>query len=759
MQIHRPFPLLLVLTAALVAATWPAAQARMIPARQLPAPLLVQAATPPMEIRPKGAVPLGPSTLVAARPPAPGPAPAAAVVAAVRAGAGGAAPAAAAADPGPVAAKLVTYYRLLSPGAGSLDEINRFMTDNPDWPAQETLARRRDEALASEPDDPTALAACVANPPRLPGAALRCAGAYAQAGQAGKAAEAARQAWIGGLTEPAAEAAFLRQWEPMITSADQWLRFDRLDWDNELAAAARQVARLPSGQRKLAEARLALRHDDPKSAALIAALPTDQRRDPALVLDQARALRRAGQDEAEQALFRAAGAAAERAAPEPRRPQFWTERNLLARRLLREGDAEGAYAVAAGHAQTAAEPAAEAEFLAGFIALRRLHQPARAARHFTTLAELSRAAITQGRALYWLGRAHAAAGADARPDYARAAAYVTTFYGQLAALALDPDPAALNARIAALHDPGWDRDRVLGFAEREVTRAAAFLIAWGEPRRAHAFILRLDELAPDPTDRSLAARLALGLGVPDQAVAVARRAGRDGVMLAESGWPVAITAPGGPVEPALTLGIVRQESSFDVQAVSPSGARGLMQLMPATATQVGRQIGTPVALAALTSEPELNIHLGTSYLQMMLDQFQGSVPLAVAAYNAGPGRVEQWLAENGDPRGAGPAAARPGVAGTAAPGDGGNAGPAAPDGASQAGASQTGASQAAVAPAATSEARVASAVPAPPEMIDWIELIGFNETRNYVQRVIEGMMIYRARQGAVLPHPALPGAH
>ena len=216
----------------------------------------------------------------------------------------------------------------------------------------------------------------------------------------------------------------------------------------------------------------------------------------------------------------------------------------------------------------------------------------------------------------------------------------------------------------------------------------------GEPARAQAFLLRLDDITPDAADRALAARLATGFGMPDTAIMLARRAGRDGITLLQTGWPApADIPPDAGIDPALALGIIRQESSFDGTTVSPAGARGLMQLMPGTATQVARTLGLPASIPALTGDPHYNIRLGTTYLRGLLDQFGGSVPLAVAAYNAGPGRVQEWLAGNGDPRGDGT------------------------------------------------------------DMIDWIELIPFNETRNYVQRVIENLAIYRVRRGDPAAYP------
>jgi soluble lytic murein transglycosylase len=201
----------------------------------------------------------------------------------------------------------------------------------------------------------------------------------------------------------------------------------------------------------------------------------------------------------------------------------------------------------------------------------------------------------------------------------------------------------------------------------------------------------MDELAPGPVDRALAARFALRVGLPDTAVFIARRMGRDGLLLPEAGWPIAVDPPDGPVDTSVALGLIRQESSFDVAAISPSGARGLMQLMPFTAQAVAKQIGTATSLVSLTSDPAHNMRLGSEYLRQMLDRFDNSLPLAVAAYNAGPHRVDSWLAENGDPR------------------------------------------------------------VGPVDMLDWIELIPINETRNYVQRVLENVVIYRARRGESTP--------
>ena len=578
----------------------------------------------------------------------------------------------------PVAEKLVLYLRLRAPGAATASEIADFMQRNPDWPAQAMLDRRRQEAIASDPDDAAVLAQC-SPVPTLATAMLRCAEAIAIAGRTADANALARQAWVNAIDSAAGESMFLQRWGGVATAEDQWARFQRLAWLSDPSAAARQITRLDSTHRAAAEARLAAKRDDPQAEALAALLPPAMQADPGLTLDRARALRHADHDADAAALLTHVTDAGDSVA-------FWSERNLLARKLLHDGDAKTAYAVVTTHGPLPDEQRAEADFLAGFIALRMLHDPATAAKHFTALAN-SRAAITQSRAHYWLGRTAAAAHRDPTVEYQKAAAWPTTFYGQLAAMALGQTPASA---IAKVHDPAWTQDTALGFAGHEVLRAAAWLIAWGDSQRARVFLTRMDELAPIPAERALTAAFAQYAGVPDAAVFVARRMGRDGLMLPRLGWP-APYSPATPPDPAFSLGIMRQESSFDVGAVSSSGARGLMQLMPPTATAVAKELGILASVPTLTIDASHNIRLGTAYLQEVLTRFDNCLPLAAAAYNAGPHRVAQWLAENGDPR--------------------------------------TG----------------------PIDMVDWIELIPTGETRNYVQRVTENTVVYRAARNDPTP--------
>jgi soluble lytic murein transglycosylase len=479
----------------------------------------------------------------------------------------------------PLMVKLVTFFRLLSPGGGNAGEIQDFINANPDWPEQGLLQLRLDEASG------------VVNP-NIP-------------------------------TEPPP---FLAQVEGL--------------------------------------------HDG-------------------------------GSDQAAAALWVSQGHAAEAAADGDQQLLFWPAQDELARSLLAAGDAKDAYAVVAAAAPPAAgatgrAQVADRDFLAGFLLLRFLHQPDQAAVWFTDLATASTAVITQARANYWLGRSQT--GAAATADFQRAAQYPDTYYGQLAALALGDTPASLANRILAAGEPVYTPGDVLNFAVMELPRAAALLVQMGDSKDAAIFLNRLGQTAIDDRTRALAARLALGLAVPQSAVAIARTAGVAGQMLIREGWPMPLTPPSGGVEAAIAYGIMRQESSFDPTAISGAGAIGLMQLLPATARRTASKNG--IRFDGNLENPAENMQLGTAYIQGLIADFGNCLPLAIAAYNAGPSNVANWLAENGDPE------------------LGHNLGGA--------------------------------------NLIDWVEEIPFSETRNYVQRVTESIVIYRALLNGAADSPLTP---
>ncbi len=415
-------------------------------------------------------------------------------------------------------------------------------------------------------------------------------------------------------------------------------------------------------------------------------------------LAQVQTLHAEGNDTDAVAAWRSQAKAAAEAAAADARPLYWPAQDQLARALLSEGDAKDAYQVVIAvdpPSQGASGQLADRDFLAGFLLLRFLKDPSDAATWFTNLAAASSAVITQARAYYW--RARTESGLAAQADYEHAALYPDTYYGQLAALALGDNPGALAARIVNMPEPGFSAQDALDFAVMELPRAAALLTQMQDPDDAQIFLNRLGQVAADDRNRALAAKLALGLGYPQSAVAIARSAGIAGQMLIREGWPMPVDPPSG-LEPAIAYGVMRQESSFNASAVSGAGAVGLMQLMPETARRTAAKNGIP--FGGDLTDPQTNMTLGSAYFNGLLQSFGNCLPLAIAAYNAGPSNVAAWLAENGDP---------------------------------EMGAAAGGA-----------------------DLVDWVEEIPFSETRNYVQRVTESIVIYRALQTGQATSPLEP---
>ena len=584
----------------------------------------------------------------------------------------------------PVPAKLVLWLRLLS-GPASAGEIAAFIRDNPDWPLQQTLARRAEEMYAEIPDDAAVRRFFARRPPVTEAGRLRLAEALETTDPAA-AVRLRREAWVAMRGDAAAERAFLDRHGKLLRAEDHWARFDRLTWARDQAAARRVLGQLPPGRQTVARARLdALAGSEGELVQM-----PEARRDPFVFLERMKSLRRQDRDDEALRHWMSLGAAAQSAADVDKLPQFWAERQILIRRLLRRGEDARARDLAAAHGLPPGPTEAylEAEFLAGWISLRRQGEPARALGHFTAIERAAVAPISIARGGYWRGRALAALGRteEARAAWRAAAEHPFTFYGQLAALAAGESEAELALKIAATAPPAAEPAHVAAFAGRELAEAARIFAAIGDRRRARQVLLRMAEIAPDPVDRGLVGSLAVALGQAETGVWIARRvAATTGTILPDAGWPTPVDPPPG-IERALAFALMRQESNFEADAISPAGARGLMQLMPATARAMARELGEP-SLADRLTDPQANMRLGTAYLAKRLDEFDGALPLALAAYNAGAHRVRQWLDQNGDPRTGGI------------------------------------------------------------DPIDWIELIPFAETRNYVMRVIESMLVYRARAG------------
>ncbi|WP_325266800.1 lytic transglycosylase domain-containing protein [Phenylobacterium sp.] len=558
-------------------------------------------------------------------------------------------------------------------GFFEIDSARRELAEWPRASRRELAAERQLEASGKSPSE--IVAWFRADGPDTPQGAMALASAEQALGRPAEAQALIRHWWRDRAFDAEAQRAMLARFAGLLTQDDQVRRVDILLYEKNTQAARDLLPLIPADQQQAAEARLALRANAANAPELAAALPASVANSPGVAFERAAYYRRHNLETLAQALVKDFP----REAPTPEMAkQVWEERKQLIIAALRAGDARSAYAAADCDSMTGPD-AAEAAFYAGWIALTKLKDPEAAAKHFATLDRIGTSPITRARALYWEGRAAEAKGDQASADsfYQAASAHGTTFYGQLAM-------EKVGRKLTLTADPEITPGERARFEAREPVQAARLLYELGYRDLYRSFVLSLDDVLPSTADEALLVDLVRGYGDQYLSMLVARSAAQHGFILPQRAYPY--RAPpqvaGGP-EPAFVLAITRQESGFDAYAHSGAGARGMMQLMPATAAVVARRMGVGYSPARL-EDADYNMQLGSSFLGHLVDQFSGSYVMAAAAYNAGPGRPGQWVSFCGDPRGA-------------------------------------------------------------TDPVDFIECIPFSETRNYVMRVMENVQVYRAK--------------
>jgi soluble lytic murein transglycosylase len=605
-------------------------------------------------------------------------------------------------------AKVIRWHEMTSDRPRArFDELARFLDQNPDWPGRGALLRNAERAMPADLPDAAVLAWFEARPAVSPGGARRHAEALQRAGETGRATALVRNTWIEGDFASRDERAFRKRFAKLLRRADDLARLDRLLWERNYRPAKRQARRLGKGHAALAEARIALARRGPGVDYAIRQVPKELARDPGLVYERARWRQRKNRYDGVIELL-------DPPMPDaPHAKRWWPLRRWAARQAYMNGDLSVAYRIAAGHGLERGLGFAEGEWLAGWLALRSLDQPEVAYRHFEHLYRHVGSPISLARGAYWAGEAARALEARGAVDakggakgnswrakaadwYLKAARHGTTFYGQLAGRHLGRT-VAIETAIETAAGPAPDAAARAAFEGREIVRVVRLLGELGETKLQKRFLLRLKALAGTAEDFVLVAGLARRQGRPDIAVRTAKEARKAGVILFDDLFPSRRLPQTKSPEPALVLAVIRQESAFYTGAVSGAGARGLMQIMPATARRVARQIKVRYSRKKLLSDPEYNLRLGRAYLADLTERYGGSYILALAAYNAGPARANRWMKTFGDPR--------------------------------------------------TPEV----------DPVDWIESIPFDETRNYVQRILEGLVVYRKSLGVPASDPVIAG--
>jgi soluble lytic murein transglycosylase len=580
-------------------------------------------------------------------------------------------------------------WKMLNQSANySFGEYASFLMTYPDWPNSDEMRKNAEQAINLLSYSPNqAVAYFDRLEPITNGGRAKYAIALAATGDKVRAEQWARRAWREGPLTDDDENRIFQLMSGKLTAADYDARVSRLLWSNGTRSAQKWLPYTSAERRPVLEAQLAHELKSPDAGAKFAAAGQAALSDAGLVMERVAAMRAAGNPGGARELL----ASRPPLAAPPHVARDWLKMLLTnAEAAEAAGQYDQAYRIAsklrdtfpAGTKITALDLSTRDVYtslawLGGEIAYYKLNRPRDAITMFQTYTDGARTPQTQAKGLYWAGRAAKKAGdaGQAQQYFTSAGRFFDFFHGQLALEALgQPLPAAPAApalpQLAASSVP----------PTYTAARLSSSFPGWKD---SNSFMRALSNSAKTEEDFKRLFAWANAIGRPDLAVIAARSARIEGVSSTiRLGYPTVNVPADQASNWTFIHAIARQESQFDRNAVSHAGARGLMQLMPGTARETSGKIAMAYRPEALNSDVTYNIQLGSTYFQRMLSYYNGSYPLAVAAYNAGPGNVNKWLARNGDPR--------------------------------------TGSI----------------------DILDWIEQIPIFETRNYVQRVLENAVMY-----------------
>jgi soluble lytic murein transglycosylase len=581
----------------------------------------------------------------------------------------------------PVAQKVVEWQILRHPNDDAgFARYAAFIADNPTWPGIGLLRRRAEGRLWQERSDAATVHRFTDGQPASAKGRFALARVLLAEGDRDGAERQVRQAWWSEELSDRVEAESLAAFRELLTREDHRVRMDRRISAKDFSGAMRAARRLGKGEISIVKACEGVAAKARKSLALLNAVPTKARQDLGYVLCRVQWLLR--HDRVADATQLMLAASPETMALQDTN-EWWRKRRALARELLDRDNPKAAYQVVKA-AATPYNPyyRAEFHFMAGWIALRFLDDPATALIHFAHVDDDTTNPVVLARGAYWRGRAHEAAGQteNMRANYAAAARYSTAYYGQLAR-------ARLGLGEMELRRP----PEPASGASVEVVHAAEILYALGERDLALSFLAGFAKLSDEAATLAALADLAARNDDARAVLLVGKGALERGLPLDVYAFPDIGVPQYSPIGPALDRSIVysvaRTESEFNQHDVSPAKAVGLMQITPEAGRDTAKRFSVTYDWDRLVSDPIYNTQMGAAEMAALLQQYRGSYIMSFAGYNAGRGRVQKWVAQYGDPR----------------------------------------------------DANV--------DAVDWVERIPFAETRNYVQRVMENLHVYRVRFG------------
>jgi soluble lytic murein transglycosylase len=577
----------------------------------------------------------------------------------------------------------IEWRHLLTEGnkASFYDYLN-FINANKDYPRLGRIKYLAEHKLSNEKITPGKIIDWFGDEEPLSGYGKMILGeSYILAGQIEQGKKLIKEGWITADLSKTELSLFRKKFKNYLNAEDYIQRADYLAWENKYWDLKRMLRYLPKDYELLYNARQLLMSKSYGVDQAIKNVPDRFKNDAGLNFDRLKWRRKRGRiDSSAEILLNVKNTKDYLVRPD----KWWDEREIISRSLIYEKKYELAYKIASNHALIEGSDYAAAEWMSGWIALSFLDDPLLSKDHFQNFYNNVNYPISTSRGAYWLARSYKALGdkENSKKWFEEAAKYLTTYYGQLAFLELNP-----NENFELSKDMEVDKKYREKFYSKELVKITYLLDELNEDKYTKFILRHLANENIENGSEILASELSTNIGRFDFAIQIAKIASYEKRFHNKFNYPIISTPKninGRKIpESAFILSIIRQESEFDLSANSHAGAKGLMQLMPYTAKLVAKQAKLPYVKSRLTTDPEYNINLGSHYVAGLILDYDGAYPFAIAAYNAGPNRVKYWKKINKDPQ----------------------------------------------------KKQI--------DYVDWIELIKFRETRNYVQRVLENYNVYR----------------
>ena len=580
--------------------------------------------------------------------------------------------------------KLITWMHLKTTRNGaSFNEYKKFIEQNDYYPRINRIRYLAEEKIYLRNNSPTSIINWFEKYPPLGGLGkIKLAEAYLEQGKLDDVKKLVKDGWRTAEIRKNDLGYYRAKFKKFLNSDDHIKRADYLAWERKYWDLKRMLKYLPTDQRALYNARQILMSNSYGVDNAIAKVPQYLKKDPGLEFDRLRWRNRRGRlDDSLEILYQNAN----KTETQMVRPdKWWEQRESVTRSLIYKKRYKTAYKISSEHSLSSGPSFAEAEWLSGWIALTFLKSPEYAINHFQNFYNNVGYPISLARGAFWLGESYSSLNEKeaAKGYYTEAAKYPMTYYGQLAFNKINP-----GGNFELKDESFFDKEFEKEFKKNKLIKHVILLHELNASQYAKDILKHLAQLNIERGSEVLAADLSTSVERYDFAIQISKKASYEKRFYNKYNYPVIATPKvvnkKEMPKQEIVLAIIRQESEFDRKANSWAGARGMMQLMKYTAKIVAKQAKLPYSISRLTQDPEYNIKLGSYYFNGLLEDYNGVFPFAIAAYNAGPNRVKTWRRVNGDP----------------------------------------------------SKGQIS--------YINWIEQIRFEETRNYVQRVLENINVYK----------------